>query len=276
MPVPVNNANTLGLDQRVVAATIATFLNTADDYASDFSNDFVAPINGQRTSTVLVRLAPVVATAPTPATRDGLLARTGVTAGSVEVGLTGDDYFKVGIDTLGVDPGTHSAAVGTAGAQAIVKLSNTSVLTALEGQGTAVEFPGTYGAATTGQQVWTALLGIGTSMVEADYEIGDLVLYIRAGVWAKLIEDVAALRGGADPRATAATLLGVGRVRIVAFPTATTLATIAHPAAIAAARVLSGVRQDREDFDEIVEGRIKYGTKVIEAGAVRVLRDAAL
>lgn len=275
MPIPVNNTggNLAVIDQTAVAGVIMSLVGTDDDYASDFTgNQFVNAINQQQTSTVIVRLAATVTLADTPASRDGLLPRTGISANTVEVSLDADKYFKVGIDTLGVKPGQTSTEVGQAGGTAIVKAGNANLLAGLEAQGTSVEFDGTFGASTTADSVWGSMVGMITVFQEAEYT-EDYVLYVRPSVWAKLITDVANLRSAADPRAAAAQLLGVSKVRVVNLPTA--LAVLSHRGAVAQAKVLSGIREDQEDFDRIVEGRIKVGTKVLDAGAALVLTDAA-
>lgn len=279
MPVPVNNAATAGgsgallLDQRVVSARAASFIRDADEFASDFSSDFVAPINERRTSTVLVRKRIELAMAATPASRDGLLARTGVTdAGSVEVRLTGDEYAKVGIDSLGVDPATHSAEIGEAIGRATVRVSNRSVIDAVQSLTNTLALPAlAAGATRTAQEVWTALLDSATRLVTNDINTDDLTMYVAGPTWALLLGNVAVLNGGGDPRERAAELLGISRVRIVGFTdgagTTPTRAALLHPNVLACARVLSGVGTAREDWDEIVEARIRYGTAVVEQNA---------
>lgn len=270
MPVPINNANAFHLDQKVVAASMLSLVGGPTDLAADFSNQFVNAINAQRTSTAVVRLAPTVTMANTPASRDGLLPRTGATAGTVEVTLQEDKYFKVGIDTLGVLPAQTAREVGIAGGQELIRVGNANLLSQIEAQGTAVPIGQTFGTSTTSDEVWGALVDLVTEFQEKGYT-EDYVLHVRSVVWARLIRDMASLRGQGDPRKVAADLLNIPTVRNVNLPTA--LAAISHRGAVAQAKVLSDVDQTREDFDDIVEGRVKVGTKVLDEDAVLVLTD---
>lgn len=269
MPVPVNNspAAMAQIDTTVVAATILNLLNGENDLAAPFSNQFTAPINQQQTSSVLVRTKPSLSLTDMPASRNGLLPRTDLTPGGfVEVGLDTDRYFKIGVDLQGVKPAQVSAEIGQAGAEAILAEANANLMSALVAQGTPVEYdedaPGGY---------WGALLGLVTRQQEARYT-SRFVLDITPSAWASFLSDPAVLRGNVDPRATAAQLLGVSAVRVAPIDGA--VAILSHVDAVAHAKVLSGIRQAQEDFDQIVEGRIKVGTTVLDANAVLVLVDA--
>ncbi|WP_164700848.1 hypothetical protein [Modestobacter sp. KNN46-3] len=257
-----------GIDQKVVAATIHNTLADLEDFAASYVQEFQAPINGQKTSTVVIRKRPTVTLAAMPANRDGLLPRTSAASTSVEITLTDDDYFKVAVDTQEVEAGKMSVELGEAGARAIVAAGNAQLLAALEAGGTEVEF---VGDATDGEAVWANLIGMVTTFQEAGIDSTGLILEVKPAVWATLIKGIATLRSAQDPREVAKTLLGLARVRVANLPSAK--ATLSHPDAAAQARVLSGIRSGMEDFDEIVEGRVKLGTEVLEPAAVLVLVD---
>lgn len=274
MGKPINNDPAAGfqLDQKVVSAKILSLVGTPDDYASDFSNEFTAPINGQKTSTVLVRLAATVGLSDVPADRNGLLPRTGASATSVEVTLQDDKYFKVGVDTQGVAPSQTSSEIGTAGGLAIVRYGNANLTRELVAQGT----PSALGkklSVATSQDVWTAILNATTAFATNEYTESS-VLYVSALAWNKLIASDTTLGKTQDPRATALTLLGIDKLRIVNLP-GNAVAVVAHQGAAAQAKVLSGIRYAIEDFDEIVEARIKVGTKVLVPDAVTVVTATA-
>jgi hypothetical protein len=262
----MTGAGNLAIDHKIVAATMFNILKTAVDFGADYSTEFTAPINGQRTSSVLVRTKPSLSLSDVPAVRDGLLARTSITGGSVEVHLKDDKYFKVAVDDQGVLPGQVETEIGTAGAEAIASYGNAELLETLQSVGTAVPF--VFDADTTAQEVWTALLAQKTAYTKAGYT-NSVILYIDAEVWNTLIGGIASLGTAVNAQERAAQLLGVDKVYEVNLTEAH--AVFAHRGSVAQAKVLSGIRSAQEDFDSIVEGRIKVGTNVLDPGAVRVL-----
>lgn len=276
MTIPVNNTNTgtagsVDIDWKVVVASMYSNLKSAEDLGADYSDAFVTKLNGKHASVAVVRKRPTLTLSATPADRDGLLPRTGVTGGSVEVLLKQDRYFKVPVDQDGVEPGTVEAEIGVAGAEAIVRYGNSELLDELAAEGTSVYFGKTFGTTKSAQDVWTAALAQKTFYQKGEYTL-DVVAYFDAEVWNTLIGAVETLRYAIDQQEAAAKLLGVTKVRVVNLP-AGVLAVFAHRGAVAQAKILNGIKSTVEDFDTLVEGRVKVGTNVLEAAAVRVIRD---
>lgn len=274
--------NLEGIDKTIVATETLKLLNTPDDFSNDFRNDFAAPLNNQKTTQVEVRLKPVAVLADMPdaATRDGLLPRTSVSSGTVLVNLSADKYFKLAVDDQGVEPEQTSREIGEAGGLAIVKYSNSNLLAGLSGAAVATGAGkntvalGATSSAATGDQVWNSLVDAVTELGDADYT-EDFVLYIARTQWAKLIKGEGTLKSVKNPQEEATSLLGVSKVRLVNLPGANDVAVVAHRGSVVVARILSGIREAQEDFDSIVEGRIKIGTNVLDKGAIRVIRATA-
>jgi hypothetical protein len=257
-----------GIDQKAVAATMLSTSKSLKDFATKFRSDFVADINAKRSSTAVVRLEPVVTLADTPADRNGLLARTAATGGYVEVGLTADRYFKVAIDELDVEPAKQAAEIGTAGGKALVKEGNANLIAGCIAQGTKQYLGANLTKSTSGDTAWGALVDLLLPFAEAQFT-EDVHLFVTPMLWSRLITGQATLKSAQDPRTTAKTLLGVASVEVV--PMTGAIAIAAHGAAVAQARRLIGVKTETEDFDTIVEGRIKLGTKVLATDGVQVL-----
>lgn len=268
------SGSSVAIDNKLTAASVLASLKAATvDYAQDFSQEFQAPINGQRTSTVMIRVAPEVTLATLPSTVDASagLDYTSFTGGSVEITLTGQKYAKLPIDSLGVKPGQVEQELGAAIGRAIVKAGNADVASTLEA-GTTVDYFGKdFGVTSKSTDVWPALVAETVAIKEAEIDLAGFRVYIRPAVWAKLIADVEVLRTSVDPHATAAKLLGVGLVREVNLTSA--LAVFAHQGAVAQARVLSGVDTQKVEFTTNILAAIKYGTKILNQNSVRVLAD---
>lgn len=264
------------IDQKIVSRNILKTLKTARDFAAYFASDFVTDVNAKHTSTAVVRLAPTVTLSdmPTDATRECLLPRTSATAAdSVEVTLTADKYFKVAVDELSTEPDQIAEEIGVAGAEAVVRYGNANLIAAMVSGGTPGYLGDTFDAATTADEVWAALTALFVGFAEDEVPVSGATLFVKPAVWARLTEGVATLRSSVDPRATAAGILGVARVEVT--PITGALAIAAVETGAVQARRLIGVRTTQEDFDKVVEGRVKLGSKVLAEGLVRVLLDGA-
>lgn len=100
----------------------------------------------------------------------------------------------------------------------------------------------------------------------------DNTLFIAPAAYARLLEGQATLRTTVDPRVQAAQLLGVASVLVAPLRDASALAVVAQAACAVQARRLTGISTGSEDFDTVVRGRGRFGSKVIEAKGVQVLR----
>lgn len=262
-----------GLDQKIVAARMLSYLKSKRDFGAYFTTDLVADINAKHTSTAVIRKEPTVNLAPMPADRDGLLPRTGTSSSFIEVTLTSDEYFKVGVDTLDIEPEKLAAELGVAGGKALLGALNADLLGTAGADGTQRYLGETFSATTTADEVWSQLVGLIVPFQEAEYTEGSR-LFVAPAVWARLIEGQATLRTTVDPRAQAAQLLGVTSVDVTPVK-AGKLAILAHADSLVQPRRIAGIRSGVEDFDDIVEGRIKFGSKVLDANTVQVLNDGA-
>jgi hypothetical protein len=262
-----------GIDQKLVAASVLSNLKAVSSYAIDFSNEQVVEL-GKRTSTIVIRNRPVVTLVATPAVRDGLLPRTSAAAGFVEVSLSEDVYAKLAIDPLDVEPARQSTELGQAIAEASIAVSNADLLATLVTGGTKSYLGEIFTKTSTPDVVWNAVLAAVANPV-ATYT-PNFTLYVGASFWGRLASGSAALRQSVDPKAQALALSGVQRIRVVpdAIMTAAgALAIVAHSNAAVHGDVLTDLVTNREDADEILFYRIRFGTKVTDPGAVLALVD---
>lgn len=262
-----------GIDQKLVAANVLSNLKSARDYASLFNNEAVVEL-GKSTSTMVVRTKPVVTLAATPADRDGLLPRTSAASNKIEVSLDQDEYAKIAIDPLDVFPEKQSAEVGEAIAEAIITAGNADLLAELVANGTAAYLGETFTKTMSADKVWDAILNE-TANVVATFT-GDFTMFVGASFWARLASGAAVLKSASDPRSQAVTLSGVQRLEVVpdaAMAAAGALAVVAHRNAAVQGRVLDRLHTSREDADDILFARVRFGSHVTDEGAVIALKD---
>lgn len=261
-----------GLSQKMVAAALVNNLKNVTDYVSFHRSDVVFDLNSANTNTAVVRIQPTLSLSDTPdaSSRTSTIARTTATASSVEVTLTTDKYFNVAIDPLNIEPGKQATEIGAAGAVAVAKHSNATLLAAAVADGTDNYLGETFGSGTTGTEVWDKLVDLTTAFQTAELT-EDNTLYIAPAVWGRLIKGVETLRVGINPKEQAAVLLGVARV--VVAPITGALAIVAHSSGLVGARRIASIKQHETAIDTEIVGRIKCGAKVLNADAVQTLLD---
>lgn len=263
-----------GINQKIVAGAVVNNLKNVADYVSYHRSDVVFDLNAADTNTAVVRIAPTLSLSDTPdsSSRTSTIARTTASSSKVEVTLTTDKYFNVAIDPMDVNPARQLTEIGEAGAVAIAKHSNATLLAAAVADGTDNYLGETFGSGTTGTEVWDKLVDLTTAFQTAELT-EDNTLYIAPAVWGRLIKGVETLRVGINPNEQAAVLLGVARV--VVAPITGALAIVAHSSGLVGARRIASIKQHETPIDTEIVGRIKCGAKVLNADAVQTLLDGA-